>query len=845
MNSWLDEKYIRAEILERRDYQTRVADIALARSTLVVLPTGMGKTIIATIILSRKLDEGNAVFLAPTKPLALQHYEFLMENLTLPEGDIELFTGETKPSKRGSLWRMRRIIVSTPQVVQNDIISGVKDLGDISLMIFDEAHRAVGNYAYAFIGEKYRQQRKGGLVLGMTASPGADPKRIREVCENLGIERIEIRSKWDEDVRPYVHEIRMSWIEVDLPEKMKKVKAGFDSVLGKKIASLRKMGLVRGRNVGVTQLLEIQRIIRARLHAEGKAAPKFLYQALSIQAQAMKINHAVELLTTQDTRVLNDYLDKLRSEARNRGSTKAARTLVEDPDFKYAMALAQLGQWAHPKLPKVKEAIKAQFLVKEDSRIILFTQYRGTADILMNALADMPGIRPEKFVGQRDTEWDKGLKQREQIEVIRKFRRGEINVLIATSVAEEGLDIPSTDLVIFYEPVPSEIRTIQRRGRTGRKRAGRVLIFITKGTRDEAYYWTARNKEKRMRREIGELKREFRSELITLPGGMDDKEKKGWDRSVRDRTGEKGSKNEAVGLKMIPENAHGVLEPVPGYPGSDGGDVPVKDNIPDVRRIDVHRSGLRYYPEKQNTKKAGSSDRAGFGDPPIETPGKGQTSLVDFSADDKLIMVVDNREFNSEVVKHLSKMGVIVRSRQLEVGDYVISDRVAVERKEAGDFLSSMLDGYLFAQLRKLRSYQSPVLVIEGDGLFSTRNISDEAIFGALSAITISLGIPVINTKDAQDTARFLVAGAKRENAKGREIRLRSAKATMNMRERQQFILEGLPHISAKLAKRLIQHFGSVRAVFDASVEELTAVKGIGEIVAGDIRKAIDSDQEL
>ncbi len=104
-----------------------------------------------------------------------------------------------------------------------------------------------------------------------------------------------------------------------------------------------------------------------------------------------------------------------------------------------------------------------------------------------------------RFVGQ-SSRTDKGLKQQEQKEILDQFRTGEHNILVASSVAEEGLDIPAVDLVVFYEPIPSEIRSIQRRGRTGRSEVGRVVILIAKDSRDEAYLWAERSREKKMQR---------------------------------------------------------------------------------------------------------------------------------------------------------------------------------------------------------------------------------------------------------------------------------------------------------------------------------------------------------
>ena len=838
MSNWIDERYIEPGSLEKRDYQINIANRAAVDSTLVVLPTGMGKTIIALLVVAHKLDEGNILFLAPTKPLAQQHYEFLIRHLTIDPDDILLFTGEISPKKRRSLWAEKRIIISTPQVVRNDIISGVKTLDDISLIVFDEAHRGVGKYAYGFIAEKYASQKENGLVLGMTASPGSEAEHIHEVCGNLFIDKLELRSKWDKDVRPYVHEIKMSWIKVDLPENMRKINKNLEAVLNKKIDTLKTMSLLKGKRASVKNLLELQRIILARLHAEGKQAPKHLYQALSLQAQAMKINHALELLTTQGMEVLNNYFDKLKTEARQKGSSKASRILVNETKFKYAMAMAKFQEKVHPKVPKVCEAIQVQFVAKEDSRIILFTQYRGSAEVLLENLMKIPGVRPEKFVGQRSTGTDRGLKQKEQIEVIKRFRAGDVNVLIATSVAEEGLDIPSTDLVIFYEPVPSEIRSIQRRGRTGRKREGKVIIMMTKGTRDEAYYWTSMNKEKRMMREIEILRKEFKGGFVS------------YGKSVGNR--HQNPKEDGLNKNERTERKTRSLDPYEWRPEEKGAGTSSRvsgavdtsrtsDGGTGQTKIDDRKTaGDRHMSQDDRTSNKASDS------PDYDRTPPNQTSLGDFSfSEESIEIVVDNREFNSEVVKELSRMDVIVTPKHLEVGDYVISSDVAVERKKVSDFLSSMLDNYLFLQLKKLKAYQNPVLIIEGDNLFSTRNISDEAIFGALSAITMGLGVSIVMCKDSLETAKFLVAGAKRERRKGRPIKLRGGKAAMSLREQQQYILEGLPGISAKLAQRLLSHFKSVIKVMNATEGELAEVKGIGKILAKSIREAVDTDYKL
>src|SRR6266699_5715213 len=139
---------LRRGAVEERAYQVNIARACLERSTLVVLPTGMGKTVVAAMVIGEVLRSkgGKILFLAPTKPLVEQHAASLRDMLVVDR--IELFTGEaTAPEDRELMWRENKIIVSTPQVIRNDVRAGRISLEDVSLIVFDEAHRAVGDYA--------------------------------------------------------------------------------------------------------------------------------------------------------------------------------------------------------------------------------------------------------------------------------------------------------------------------------------------------------------------------------------------------------------------------------------------------------------------------------------------------------------------------------------------------------------------------------------------------------------------------------------------------------------------------------------------------------------------------
>ncbi|HIJ98020.1 TPA: DEAD/DEAH box helicase, partial [archaeon] len=174
------------------------------------------------------------------------------------------------------------------------------------------------------------------------------------------------------------------------------------------------------------------------------------------------------------------------------------------------------------------------------------------------------------------------------------------------------------------------------------------------------------------------------------------------------------------------------------------------------------------------------------------------------------------------------------------------SDRVGVERKTCEDFLQSLIDGRLLAQAKNLvENFRKPLFIVEGESLYGLRNIHPNAIKGALVAIKIDFGIPIIYTKDVKETSEFLATIAKREQLdKEREVVLREGKRAMSLPEMQQFVVESLPMVGPGLAKKLLEYFGSVEEVFAASEAELQKVENVGEKRAKEMRKIIASKFE-
>jgi Fanconi anemia group M protein len=484
------------------------------KNTLVVLPTGMGKTGVALLLAVQRLKQypqSKILILAPTKPLAEQHLMTFQQAMDLPEKKFVLFTGAVAPEKRAEQWQTAQIIFSTPQGLENDIIGNKIDISKVSLLVFDEAHRATGDYSYVFLAKQYQRKSDWPRILALTASPGSETAKIEEVCNNLGIEAVEIRTEKDPDVQPYVQPIDIEWVKVELPEEFKKIQNLLKQCIKGKIDQLKNYG-INGAFSSKKDLLQIQ----AQLHAKMSAGERDFeaMKAISLLAEVIKAHHALELLETQGVAPLNKYLTGLYEQAES-SKIKAVKNLTADLAFKSSYILAQKlleKKIEHPKVSALVDFVTKEIKQNKMTKIILFTQYRDTAVTLSEELNKNKEALAQIFVGQAK-KGETGLSQKQQAEMLDQFRDGMFNILIATSVAEEGLDIPKVDLVIFYEPIPSAIRHIQRRGRTGRQEKGRVTIFMTKGTRDEAYSWSAKHKETRMVHVLENMRKELSIKL--------------------------------------------------------------------------------------------------------------------------------------------------------------------------------------------------------------------------------------------------------------------------------------------------------------------------------------------
>lgn len=757
MAHYIDHPLIKSNAIEARLYQqVLAADVLKKGNTMIVAPTALGKTIVATLVAADRLEKvknSKILVLAPSKPLAIQHESTFKEFLTVPCSSI---TGAVKTDERVKRWEESQIICATPQTVESDLLKGRYSLKDVSLVVFDECHHGVGSYSYVYLASRYVKESKFNLILGLTASPGSDKEKIKEVCDNLYIQSIVVKTEEDNDVRPYFNPVAIDWVRVKMSSELEKIKTHVDKALKIRLKGLKNMGVIRTVSVNKLDILKARGRVQSAI-ARSVNPKKECFQAISILSAVINIQHSQELIETQGVVTFNKYVARLRKK-----KTKAAKSLIQDPNFGKAIYLAREAEkhgLEHPKLKKVTDIIKKELgqngqtklqsdrYVKDadqkSSKIMVFTQYRDSLEMIHQKL-EKEGIKSAKFFGQASRDGEKGLTQKEQKEIIKAFKIGEYDVLLSTSVAEEGIDIPAVDLVILYEPVPSEVRMIQRRGRTGRKRSGRVKVLITNGTRDEGYYWASVNKERRMKHQLIDpvVLEELNSNAIE---------------------------------RMENEKRVKVLDPTPK-----------KEELP--------------------------------------------------------VVFADTREGNSKVIRHLSEMEIDVKVQAMAVGDYQVSDEVVIERKTAKDFVDSIVDKRLFKQARSLmEEFKRPLIILEGDDLYNGM-INPNAIRGSIASIALDFGISIIPTRNAQDTAAMIKRIAIREQSGEKTpIQIRTDKKPVNLWEQQLFIIESLPNIGPVNAKNLLEHFGTVANIINASESQLQEVEGIGKKTAANIRKVVDS----
>ena len=503
---YVNQYYLKYDSVEAREYQVSLATKALSESSVIALPTGTGKTIISLLATAeriREYEDSKVLFLAPLKPLVKQQAESFREHLDVRDSKIKVFTGDVRPEKREQLWDDTKIVFATPQVIENDIISNRISLDSVSYTVFDECHRATGNYSYTFIAEEYWDSAKNPLVTGLSASPGSNKSNILEICQNLGATNLEVLSEDDDILQEHLHETTVSGEFIDLPDEFSEVKNIIDSKFRECTENLKENGYLSTVNPSYKQLLHgCRNSIQKDIDNGNESAG---YSAMSVHAEAIKLYELQEIIAKRGLTEVKEKIDEWREEVQSSSdSSKALQRVVSDSEIEKVYSIASGFSETHPKLKRLR-VLLAECLM-DGGNAIVFCEYIDSVHKIVDFLSDS-NMSAYAFVGQE------GMTRKEQQQVLDNFRKGEFDVLVSTKVAEEGLDLPQVSRIIEYHPVASGLRKVQRAGRTGRDSSGEVFILVNSDTLEEGLYYASMNNKSQMEDSLKELKK-MRSDIL-------------------------------------------------------------------------------------------------------------------------------------------------------------------------------------------------------------------------------------------------------------------------------------------------------------------------------------------
>ncbi|KAK9456590.1 hypothetical protein V1511DRAFT_494752 [Dipodascopsis uninucleata] len=483
------DSFVYPSNLPIREYQKNITNRALLSNLLCSLPTGLGKTLIAAVVMLnfyRWTTKSKIIFMAPTRPLVTQQAEACFNIVGIPRNDTAVLVGSTSsPAIRDLIWQERRVFFVTPQTLNNDIDRGAIDPRDIVCLVVDEAHRATGNYAYAEIVRKLYAVSDQCRILALSATPGSSVEAVQEVISNLKVSHAEIRTEDSADVKDYVRGTSIDVQIVPLSQDIEQILDGFVRVMAPMVDDLNRMGVIYTsdpRKLAHYTLVKAQDDLKRNPNSKSVAWKAYpLFKALS------PITYAASLLKTHGINQCIDYLkdkqvetqlsrlkDPVKYELETFSKTfMLAKQISKRPDFV-----------SHEKITALINTLEGFFSRSVDgsksSKVIIFCEYRSSAAEVSRVLETISDVKSHLFIGQaagRDS--SAGMSQKLQQEVLQSFHKGKYNTLIATCIGEEGLDIKQVDLIVCYDAPASPVRVLQRIGRTGRFRDGRVVTLLT------------------------------------------------------------------------------------------------------------------------------------------------------------------------------------------------------------------------------------------------------------------------------------------------------------------------------------------------------------------------------
>lgn len=492
-----------------RAYQFSIVHKALYNNVLVALPTGLGKTFIAATVMLNWFNwtkDSQIVFMAPTKPLVSQQVDACFNIAGIPRSQTTMLTGDTSVPVRAEEWQEKRVFFMTPQTFINDLKTGIADPKRIVLVVVDEAHKATGSYSYVEVVRFLRRFNSSFRVLALTATPGATVEAVQKVIDSLDIARVEIRTEESMDIREYVHMRNTDLQLFDYSVEMDRCLELFGKALQPVMNKLSAQNAYWSKDPIKITLYGLRKASQQwRFSDAGKNANQGLKAMVAACFRPlMSLAHNLELLKFHG---IGPFYHKMKLfENESYGLGKYAKIIVEQEDFKTLMSTMK--GWVtsddfvgHPKLEYLKSVVLNHFMdaaegtgraggrPPSETRIMIFAHYRDSAEEITRVLnMHGPIIRAHIFVGQSNTKNTEGMDQKKQIDIIKKFKSGTYNTLVATSIGEEGLDIGEVDLIVCYDCSKSPIRMLQRMGRTGRKRAGNIVVLLMRDKEERDYY---------------------------------------------------------------------------------------------------------------------------------------------------------------------------------------------------------------------------------------------------------------------------------------------------------------------------------------------------------------------
>eukprot|EP01083_Nonionella_stella_P045347 121838_1 len=485
--------------LEIRRYQFESTKQALFTNELVCLPTGMGKTLIAAVVMynfHRWYPKGIIVFACPTRALVEQQMQACHDFLDIPQSDYADLTGRTAPKRRVQLWKNHRLYFVSPQTLKSDLSRNTVPVDKFVCIVIDEAHKAQGEHSFHTMTRDMMATNGNIRILALSATPGSNQEQIQTLISNLRLSRMIIKYDDDPDIKPYRHETTFELIKCPLTASMRELKNSLLGWIGNQLNQLFRFEAIRGFQPDTITAWNCQNEFglfgqRSERSNRFNASTKWLCVGRFMCLQRLVILR--EKLEHYSVQVMLKKLDEtIESVQDNPHKNRVLSKLLHETPFNEWKMLCQeevRTKQLHPKMKALAQILEDHFTHCEypNSRVIVFSSLRHSVVDIVDNLKPFEHCKPYHFVGQASGKSGKGLSNKQQQQVILDFKSGKYNILVSTCVGEEGLDIGQVDIVVHYDIISNVLRNVQRSGRTGRKRRGRVVYLCSTNREQDAY----------------------------------------------------------------------------------------------------------------------------------------------------------------------------------------------------------------------------------------------------------------------------------------------------------------------------------------------------------------------